>query len=94
MDSRQQEMPIPDDIRRRAETLREQINYHSHLYYELNQNEISDGAFDEMMRELRSLEELWPQIRTEDSPTVRVGGRPDRTFREVRHRVPMLMFFL
>ena len=90
MDSRQQEMPIPDDIRRRAETLREQINYHSHLYYELNQNEISDGAFDEMMRELRSLEELWPQIRTEDSPTVRVGGRPDRTFREVRHRVPML----
>ena len=74
----------------RVAELREQINFHNRLYYENDAPEISDEAYDLLMRELRALETAWPQLDTEDSPTRRVGGTVRRTLREVAHRVPML----
>jgi DNA ligase (NAD+) len=74
----------------RVEELRSQIAYHEHRYFVLDQPEISDAEFDALMRELRGLEELHPELITPDSPTQRVGGAPVETFGVVQHRVPLL----
>jgi DNA ligase (NAD+) len=74
----------------RAEELRRQIEHHTERYYVLDDPEISDAEFDDLVRELRSLEEAHPGLRTADSPTQRVGGRASTAFAEVRHRVPMM----
>lgn len=75
---------------RRAEELRRQLEHHEYLYYVLDQPEISDAAFDQLMRELRELEESHPELRTPDSPTRRVGGQPREGFVKVPHSSPML----
>ncbi len=83
----------PEDleaIRKRIEALRRAIEYHNYLYYVLNQPEIPDSVYDAMFRELLELEEKYPQFRSPDSPTQRVGGRPQEEFPRVRHPVPML----
>ncbi len=85
-----------DEERRRAEAklrveeLRDQIRYHDYRYYVLNEPEISDAEYDELMRELRALEEEFPELVTPDSPTQRVGGQPAELFAPVQHRAPML----
>jgi len=76
--------------RQRAEELRSLIRYHDYRYYVLNQPEISDAEYDALMRELRELEERYPQLVTPDSPTQRVAGEPVEAFGIVEHRVPML----
>ena len=81
---------VPPDVLEKIRSLREQINHHNRLYYDLNENEISDEAYDTLVRELRSLEAAWPQSVEQTSPTQRVGGTVRRVFREVVHRVPML----
>jgi len=78
------------DIRRQVEELRERIRFHDYRYYVLNQSEISDAEYDELMRQLKQLEERDPELVTPDSPTQRVGGMPHEAFRPIRHRVPML----
>ncbi len=83
----------PEDleaIRKRIEALRRAIEYHNYLYYVLNQPEIPDSVYDAMFRELLELEEKYPQFRSPDSPTQRVGGQPQEEFPRVRHPVPML----
>jgi len=55
------------------EMLRDALRFHSYLYYHMNQNEISDGTWDEMFNELKRLEELHPDLATPDSPTQLVG---------------------
>ncbi|MBV9613562.1 MAG: NAD-dependent DNA ligase LigA, partial [Acidobacteriaceae bacterium] len=75
---------------RRIDELRKQLEHHEHLYYVLDQPEISDTEYDALMRELRDLEEAHPQLRTPDSPTQRVGGRPREGFVKVPHSSPML----
>ncbi len=74
----------------RVEELRSQIAYHEHRYFVLDDPEISDAAFDSLVKELRALEERHPELITPDSPTQRVGGAPVETFGIVEHRVPML----
>ena len=74
----------------RVEELRSQIAYHDHRYYVLDSPEISDGEYDELMRELRRLEEQHPELITPDSPTQRVSGQPVEAFGIVEHRVPLL----
>jgi DNA ligase (NAD+) len=76
--------------KRRVEELRDLINHHDYRYYVLDDPEVSDAEYDELMRELRSLEEQFPEFITPDSPTQRVGGKPSELFAPVRHRVPML----
>ncbi|HCG04430.1 MAG TPA: DNA ligase (NAD(+)) LigA, partial [Desulfovibrio sp.] len=63
----------PAHVTARAESLREQLNYHSHRYYVLDDAEISDAEYDALFRELQDIEAEWPSLRTPDSPTHRVG---------------------
>lgn len=74
----------------RVEELREQLNYHSYRYHVLDDPEISDAEYDELMNELRELEERFPELVTPDSPTQRVGMAPADLFAPVQHRTPML----
>jgi DNA ligase (NAD+) len=74
----------------RVEELREQLNYHSYRYHVLDQPEISDAEYDELLRELVGLEESFPELITPDSPTQRVGATPADLFAPVQHRSPML----
>lgn len=76
--------------RRRVAELREEIEHHNRLYHELDQPEISDAEYDALMQELLSLEEKFPELVTEDSPTQRVGGAPLPAFSQVRHAEPLL----
>jgi DNA ligase (NAD+) len=77
-------------VKGRAEELRRQIEHHDHRYYVLDDPEISDPDYDDLLRELRGIEEEHPQLRTPDSPTQRVGGAPLDKFRQVEHHEPML----
>jgi DNA ligase (NAD+) len=74
----------------RVEELREQVNHHLYRYHVLDDPEISDAEYDELIGELRSLEDRFPQLITPDSPTQRVGAAPAELFRPVPHRAPML----
>lgn len=71
------------------EELRELINYHSNLYYTLDEPEISDYEYDELMRQLKQLENENPELITPDSPTQRIGGKILDGFDEVVHEVQM-----
>jgi DNA ligase (NAD+) len=77
-------------IKKRAEELRRQIAYHDHRYYVLDDPEIPDPEYDDLLRELRQIEEEHPELLTPDSPTQRVGGRPLEKFKQVEHHEPML----
>lgn len=79
-----------DKVEKRIRELRESINYHNCLYYVLNQPEITDHEYDQLMRELIGLEEKYPQFITSDSPTQRVGAPPLEKFETVAHTLPML----
>ncbi|QSO48335.1 NAD-dependent DNA ligase LigA [Alicyclobacillus mengziensis] len=74
----------------RIETLRKEISYHNRQYYVLDDPKITDAEYDALMRELNKLEEQFPELVTEDSPTRRVGGAPVEGFTKVVHEVPML----
>ncbi len=79
-----------EKVKKRIEELRKEINYHNYRYYVLNSPVISDAEYDKLMRELRELEEAYPQFITPDSPTQRVGAPPAEEFAKVRHPKPML----
>jgi DNA ligase (NAD+) len=74
----------------RVEELREQVNHHLYRYHVLDDPEISDVEYDELIGELRSFEDRFPQLITPDSPTQRVGAAPADLFRPIPHRAPML----
>ncbi|WP_035063283.1 NAD-dependent DNA ligase LigA [Anoxybacillus ayderensis] len=78
------------DVEKQIAELREQIEKHNYAYYVLDQPSISDAEYDELMRKLMELEEQYPQYKTPDSPSQRVGGAPLEAFQKVTHRVPML----
>ncbi|MDI6857580.1 MAG: NAD-dependent DNA ligase LigA [Dehalococcoidia bacterium] len=78
------------EAKQRVEELRSLISYHDYRYYVLDSPEISDAEYDELMRELRSLEQRFPQLITPDSPTQRVSGQPVEAFGIVQHRLPLL----
>ena len=70
--------------------LREQINYHNYRYNVLDDPVISDYEYDQLLKELRTLEANHPDWITPDSPTQRVGGTPVEKFEKVRHPAPIL----
>ena len=74
---------------RRVVQLRQQIDYHSRLYYDNDAPEIEDDAFDQLTRELRQLEAEFPQLITADSYTQRVHGEISKLFTPVAHEVPL-----
>jgi DNA ligase (NAD+) len=74
----------------RVEELRELVNHHLYRYHVLDDPEISDAEYDELIGELRTLEDRFPVLITPDSPTQRVGAAPAALFAPVQHRAPML----
>ncbi len=74
----------------RAAELRRILERANHAYYLLDKPELSDAEYDRLFRELQALEAKHPELRTSDSPTLRVGGEPAAGFRKHRHLVPML----
>jgi DNA ligase (NAD+) len=72
------------------EELRDTVRRHEHLYYVLDQPEISDAEYDGLMRRLQQLETQHPELLAPDSPTQRVGGKPREGFVKVAHSSPML----
>ncbi len=74
----------------RAAQLRAEIERHSHAYYVLDDPSIPDAEYDRLFAELQSIESQHPELRTTDSPTLRVGGVALPVFDQVTHSVPML----
>ncbi len=68
------------------------INRHRYLYHVLDKQEISEAALDSLKKELFDLEQQYPDLITADSPTQRVGGKPLKEFKKVRHETPMISF--
>lgn len=79
-----------DEAKKRAEQLRREIHYHDRKYYVDNNPVISDYEYDQLMKELETIEAQYPELITPDSPTQRVGGEPAEEFATVEHRVAML----
>jgi DNA ligase (NAD+) len=77
-------------LEKKIESLREKIRHHEHLYYVLDNPEITDAEFDALMNELKRLEAAHPELITPDSPTRRVGGKPREGFVKAKHSSPML----
>lgn len=81
---------MPNPVSDRVRELRQLLTYHEHRYYVLDNPEITDAEYDGLMRELRDLEQLHPELRSDDSPTQRVGGKPREGALQVPHSSPML----
>jgi DNA ligase (NAD+) len=75
---------------KRVARLRDEIKAHDRRYYEEAAPTISDREYDRLYKELADLEAKFPDLRTADSPTQRVGGKPLQAFAQIQHRVPML----
>ena len=80
----------PAEVVRRAEELREQIRLHDHRYHVLDDPVIADFEYDQLLRDLVSIEREHPELVTPDSPTQKVGAEPVLEFGTIEHAVPML----
>lgn len=85
-------MRIPQKIKKRAEQLRKTIDHYRYLYHVEDKEEISAAALDSLKHELASLEARYPALKTPDSPTQRVAGKPLPAFKKVRHVIPQWSF--
>ncbi len=81
---------MTQETKNKIETIREKIRRHDYLYYVLSQPEVSDKEYDDLMDKLKKIEERYPQYKTGDSPTVRVGGGILPGFKTVKHKQKML----
>ena len=83
-------MVAPADKARRAAALREQLDRYDHAYYVLDAPTVPDAEYDRLFDALQALEQEFPELKTPDSPTQRVGGAPLAELAPVPHSVPML----
>lgn len=83
-------MSVPEQAAQRVLVLRQELLHHDIQYYVLDAPEIPDSEYDRLFRELKALEEEYPELVTSDSPTQRVGGTPLSGLVPVLHRIPML----
>jgi DNA ligase (NAD+) len=79
-----------EQAKKEISTLIEKINYHNDLYYQKSRTEITDFEFDKLLEQLILLERQFPELKTTDSPTQRVGGTITKSFETVYHKYPML----
>jgi DNA ligase (NAD+) len=77
------------ELKRRAEELRKQLDYHLYRYHVLDDPEISDAQYDGLFDELKTLENEHPELAVPDSPTRRVGAAPSERFQKIEHLSPM-----
>jgi DNA ligase (NAD+) len=78
------------EAERQIEQLRQQLQYHNYRYHVLDDPQITDAEYDQLMRRLQDLEAAFPELITPDSPTQRVGAAPLEAFGTVLHSLPML----
>ncbi|MCL4555054.1 MAG: NAD-dependent DNA ligase LigA, partial [Actinobacteria bacterium] len=78
-------LSVDSKVALRIETLRREIRHHDHRYHVLDSPEITDAAYDDLVRELRLLEEAHPDLATDDSPTQRIGAPPSQLFAPIEH---------
>ena len=78
------------DIQKEMANLIELLNYHANKYYVEDDPEISDYEYDQIFHKLKSLEEKYPLLKRQDSPTLKVGGAPLKKFHQYKHSAPML----
>ncbi|MCB1658197.1 MAG: NAD-dependent DNA ligase LigA, partial [Pseudomonadales bacterium] len=83
-------MPVSSDVIAQLAQLKEKIRHHNHLYYVLDNPQISDAEYDNLFRQLQQIEHDYPSLMTEDSPTQGVGGQALDAFNNITHSVPML----
>jgi DNA ligase (NAD+) len=83
-------MPSKPTPGQQIEALRDEIRRHEHLYYVLDEPELTDAQYDALMNRLKALEAEHPDLVTSDSPTQRVGGKPREGFVKTAHSRPML----
>ncbi|MBE1274676.1 NAD-dependent DNA ligase LigA [Enterovibrio baiacu] len=81
---------MTSDIQQQLQALKEQLNYHGHLYYVEDKPELPDAEYDRLMQQLLAIESEHPELVSADSPSQRVGGQPLSAFVQVRHEIPML----
>lgn len=78
------------DLQQQIEQLRNELRYHEYQYHVLDNPVIPDAEYDRMMNQLKRWEAEHPELITDDSPTQRVGAKPDNGFQQIRHEIPML----
>jgi len=78
------------EIQKEMDNLIELLNYHANKYYVEDDPEISDYEYDQIFHKLKSLEEKYPLLKRQDSPTQKVGGAPLKKFNQYKHSSPML----
>ncbi|MFH1759803.1 MAG: hypothetical protein ABIA63_01755, partial [bacterium] len=83
-------MKAPQEAIEKVQILRRKIRFHEHLYYVINKPEISDYEFDSLLKELEKIEDQYPELVTDDSPTRRVGSDLVKSFRKINHTAYML----
>jgi len=81
---------IEPAVKARLEQLRHKLHHHNYRYYVLDDPEVSDAEYDRLMQELLAIERQWPELKTADSPSQRVGAPPLEKFESMRHSLPML----
>jgi DNA ligase (NAD+) len=83
-------MSLAESAAARVEQLRTEIEHHNYRYYVLDDPAVPDAEYDRLFNELKALESDYPELVSDDSPTQRVGKKPDGGFAEIRHEQPML----
>ncbi|MFO7819353.1 MAG: NAD-dependent DNA ligase LigA [Halanaerobacter sp.] len=81
---------INDEVKERVKELRTELREHNYYYFVKDEPQISDREYDKLMQELVELEAEYPELKSEDSPTQRVGGEPIDEFEKVEHDSPLL----
>lgn len=79
-----------DNIQNRVNELHDLLNQYSYEYYVKDNPSVHDSEYDKLLRELIDIENAHPELKTDDSPTVRVGGEAQSSFEKVNHETPML----
>lgn len=79
-----------DEAKKEIERLSKELNHHNNMYYVMSAPEISDYDFDMLLKQLQELEEQFPELASDVSPTKRVGGDITKKFQTVKHKYPML----
>ncbi|MEG1501841.1 MAG: NAD-dependent DNA ligase LigA [Synergistaceae bacterium] len=83
-------MDVTENLKEKIKLLREEISYHSKLYYDNDSPEITDFQYDLLVRELQNLEKENPEFQDNNSPTNRIGGGVREQFSKVSHLIPMM----
>lgn len=82
--------PSKDQATQDHQRLSADIAYHNNLYYNADAPVIDDGAYDVLLRRLHALEDAYPHLKTDASPTMTVGAKPGGGFQKITHKMPML----